>query len=135
MDKERKLKTLLQKRGYKIIDSDVYNISKRLKEYDRDLVLCFNPHRGRYEVHTCLYILHKVLLPTYCISCENLNGEILEKIKKADNRSTYDFNQKMKDIDTFMMKKEKDKEKNERDLIDSMKDNVKTLLNGKKIYV
>lgn len=135
MDKERKLKILLQKRGYRIVDSDVYNISKRLKEYDRDLVLCFNPYKGRYEVHTCLYILNKALLPTYCISCEKLSCEILNKIKKADNRSTYDFNQKMKDIDASMMKKEKDKARNERELIDSIKDDVKNLLNGKKIYV
>lgn len=103
----------LSKKGYIPIEDDVYNISKRIKKYDNDLVLFYNPGNKRYEVHTCTFFPSK--RPTYCVSNEFCDYELLEKLRKADNR-VITFNKKMQMVEESKLMEEIAKEKKEQDL-------------------
>ena len=108
--------------GYIPIEDDVFNIAKRLRKYDNDLILFFNPRNKRYEVHSCTFFPSK--RPTYCVSCEFLDYEIILKIRQADNR-VIGFNEKMKMIDESKIKEEIMKAKKEEDLRDNFIREVK----------
>jgi hypothetical protein len=102
----------LRKLGYQLMEDDVYNIANELREYDKDLILFFNPRGQRYEVHTCTFFPY--VKATYCVSSDTLE-DIFYKIRQADNRVT-DFEEKMKQIDESKLKEEIRKEKKEQDL-------------------
>lgn len=101
MDKKNKLIRRLSSKGYKLIEDDVYNISKRIRQYDKDLLLFFNPSNGAYEIHTSLS------LPSYCVSSDVLDSRLLLKLKRADNRTEYGMREKMDEIEREQEEKEK----------------------------
>lgn len=110
MDKRNKLINTMLDRGYSLIEDDVYHIAQRLQKYDKDLCLFFNPYRGAYEIHTPLYS------PSYCVSNEHCDYELLLKLKRADNRTEYGFREKMDEIDKEQELKEIRDEKRFEDL-------------------
>ena len=110
MDKKNKLIDKMLDRGYHLVENDVYNIAQRLQKYDKDLCLFFNPYRGAYEIHTPLYS------PSYCVSNEYCDYELLLKLKRADNRTEYGFREKMDEIDREQELKETRNEKRFEDL-------------------
>jgi hypothetical protein len=112
MNRKELLINHLRKSGYQLMEDDVYNIAKELREYDNDLILFFNPILGRYEVHTCTFFPSN--RPTYCVSSNKLE-DVFYKIKQADNR-VMDFEEKMNKIDESKLKEEIDKAKKEADL-------------------
>lgn len=109
MDKRRTLIDRMLKRGYKLIENDVFNIANRIRKYDKDLVLFFNPYRGAYEVHTSFYITTS--RPTYCVSSDSLDYSLILKLKRADNRTEYGFREKLDDIEKSYDQEEKSKQK------------------------
>lgn len=110
MEQKNKLISRLLERGYQLVEHDVYNIVQRLQKYDKDLCLFFNPYRGAYEIHTPLYS------PSYCVSSEHCDYELLLKLKRADNRTEYGFREKMDEIDKEQELKELRDEKRFGDL-------------------
>lgn len=97
MNRKEYLINHLLKRGYRHIEDDIYDISKRVSEYDEDLILFFNPRRQRYEIHSCTFF--PSARPTYCVGSNRLDAELIYTLRMADNRTEYGFKEKMKDID------------------------------------
>lgn len=123
MDKRELLIEYFKKLGYKHIEDDSYNIAKRVKKYDKELVLLFNPKMERYEVHTCAFFPSS--RPTYCVGCNHLDYELIHRLKEADNRTEYGFREKMDEIEQARIKAELSKEKRENDLRDYFVGNIK----------
>ncbi len=101
--KEYLVKHLIE-RGYHHIEDDVYDIAKRTSEYDEDLILFFNPHIKRYEIHSCTFF--PSTRPTYCVGSDKLDAELLYMLRMADNRTEYGFKEKMDDVEESIIREE-----------------------------
>lgn len=113
MNRKELLINHLRKSGYQLMESDVYNIVDKLREYDKDLILFFN--NGRYEIHSCTFFPFRRV--TYCVSSDKLE-DVFYRLKQADNRVT-DFEEKMKQVEESKLKQEIEKAKKEADLRES----------------
>lgn len=102
---------MLQK-GYKYMESDVFDMADRIKEYDEDLILFFNTAKGRYEIHSCTFF--PSAKPTYCVSSNRLE-DLIKRLMIADNATRYGFKEKMNDIDKSYKAKEKNEKEKQRD--------------------
>ena len=123
MERRNQLINFLTSLGYKLIESDNYNLANRIKKYDKDLLLFFNPKYPRYEIHSCTFFPSN--RPTYCISSEYLDSELLLKLKRADNRTEFGFREKMDLVEQSRLKEEVSNQKKEQDLRENMMSNVK----------
>jgi len=123
MERRNQLINFLTSLGYKLIESDNYNLANRIKKYDKDLLLFFNPKYPRYEIHSCTFFPSN--RPTYCISSEYLDSELLLKLKRADNRTEFGFREKMDLVEQSRLKEEISNQKKEQDLRENMMSNVK----------
>ena len=126
MDRKEGLIRKMLMRGYKHIEDDVYEIAKRVNEYDEDLLLFFNPKMKRYEIHSCTFFPSS--RPTYCISGEHLDYRLIDALRWADNRTDYGFNEKMSDIEKSYEQEELSKEKKVEDMQHEVKKDVKQRL-------
>lgn len=130
MNRKELLINHFRKSGYQLMEDDVYNIANELREYDKDLILFFNPRGQRYEVHSCTFFPYT--RATYCVSSENLD-EIFYKIRKADNR-VIDFEEKMKQVDESKLKEEIEKAKKEADMRENFTKTVEKVDKGIKHF-
>ncbi len=104
MNRKEYLVKHLRERGYHHIEDDVYDIAKRISEYDEDLILFFNPHIKRYEIHSCTFFPSS--RPTYCVGSNKLDAELLYTLRMADNRTEYGFKEKMDDVEESIIREE-----------------------------
>lgn len=122
MERSFLLINFLTSLGYKLIEDDNFNLANRIRKYDKDLLLFFNPKIKRYEIHSCTFFPSS--RPTYCTSSKYLDSELLLKLKRADNRTEFGFREKMDLIEQDRLKEEIANEKREQDLRENL---VKTL--------
>lgn len=111
------------KLGYKLILSDVYNISKRIEKYDKDLILFFNPSRERYEIHSCTFFPSS--RPTYVCGSPFLDSELILFMKRADNRTEFGFREKMDLLGREEQIREIEKKNKEQALRDNILSSIK----------
>lgn len=128
MNRKELLINHLRKSGYQLMESDVYNIVDKLREYDEDLILFFN--NGRYEIHSCTFFPFRRV--TYCVSSDKLE-DIFYKLKQADNRVT-GFEEKMKQVEESKLKQEIEKAKKEADLRENFTKEVEKVDKGIKHF-
>lgn len=126
MDNNEKLIEYLVNRGYIHIKDDVYDISKRIEKYDKNLILLYNTHQARFEIHTSLNFLP--YRPTYCVGSKYLDSSLILKLKKADNRTEYGLREKLDDIDLSYEIEEKNKNAKFEDLKQDFIKNVEKKL-------
>ena len=123
MERRNQLINFLTSLGYKLIESDNYNLANRIKKYDKDLLLFFNPKYPRYEIHSCTFFPSN--RPTYCISSPYLDSELILKLKRADNRTEFDFREKMDLLDREKLQRDIINKKAECDLRENFINEVK----------
>ena len=123
MDRKELLINYFSKLGYKLITSDNYNIANRVKKYDKDLILFFNPNRKRYEIHSCTFFPSN--RPTYCVGSPYLDSELILMLKRADNRTEFSFREKMDVLDNEELKRELDSKKKEQDIRENFIQRIK----------
>lgn len=100
--------------GYKLIESDNFNIANRIERYDKDLILFFNPKTKRYEIHSCTFFPSK--RPTYCVGSPFLDSELILMLKRADNRTEFGFREKMDLLEREELHREYENKKKEQDV-------------------
>lgn len=76
---------------FQVIENDVFDVSKRLKEIDKNLYLVFN------RLHEC-YEVHDITQPTtsFTISFDDLNSEILDILNKIKARRTLNYSKEQR---------------------------------------
>lgn len=64
------------------LTSDVYNISKRIKEIDKDYYIVFNTSNGKFEVHNSSQIFG-----TYCLTLpfKSIDERVLKYVQKTSS--------------------------------------------------
>jgi hypothetical protein len=81
--KIRKSFALEKNLKYKIIENDFLDISKKVNDFDKNLVIVYNRLQKQFEVHDLSQKTH-----TFAVSFKNLNMNILRVLKKVRNRNT-----------------------------------------------
>jgi len=123
MERKEQLINFFTSLGYKLIESDNYNIANRIRRYDKDLILFFNPKMPRYEIHSCTFFPSN--RPTYCVGSPYLDSELILKLKRADNRTEFGFREKMDLIEESKLKEEISNQKKEQDLRENFISTIK----------
>ncbi|MDD3174570.1 MAG: hypothetical protein PHF63_13080 [Herbinix sp.] len=108
--------------GYILIESDNYNIANRIRKYDKNLFLFFNPKRKRYEIHSCTFFPSN--RPTYCVGSPYLDSELILMLKRADNRTEFGLREKMDLLEREELQRENENKKKEQDFRDNF---IKTI--------
>lgn len=67
-----------------IIEDSVYEIPKRLKEYDESFFVAFNNRNGKFEVHST-----DNLFETYCLTVpfNELDARTIDLVKRNDTKN------------------------------------------------
>lgn len=98
------------------IDSDVFDISKRIKEIDKDYYIVYNLRNGKYEVHnssqnlnsyslTCPYNTLDKRLLDYTLKTSIRNSEkIFYEIDNHNKKIEKDIDEKRKDESGIVLK-------------------------------
>lgn len=88
-------KNKLKMQGLCVIESDVLDIAKRISAHDPMLITVFDPKKEEYQVYDA-YSFPKVHIATFA---DELTPNLIEKVLKASNATSYTFIDKSDDID------------------------------------
>ena len=122
-------KKIMQERGYIVLDSDVYNIGKRLKEYDPCLFLVWDNSKQEYQVWSSEKGLQ------FVVWAKELDARILEKVKKADGRTSYGLKAKLDEINSERELKERKERIDAAESAKEFKSALEIVDKGRKSYV
>lgn len=95
-------KNKLRLQGLQVIESDVLNISGRISDYDPMLITTYNPKKKEFQIYDA-YRFPKVQVATFA---DELTPALIEKVRKANNSTSYTFLDKSDDIDQEEYKKD-----------------------------
>lgn len=117
----------LLEQGLIIIESDVFDICNRLKEYDQDLVLCYDERKEVYQVWTkggnCAAVSDK------------LDARLIEAVKCADGRTSYGFKAKLDAVRKQKAHEEARERIEARDNAKAVRSELNILDKGRKSFV
>lgn len=75
-----------------VIESDVLEICEKLKKYDENLRVTFNERKQEFEVYNI------ETKPTLVTWAKHLDQRLIDKVMKSDNRTDYNFSDKVTEI-------------------------------------
>ena len=107
----------LAKNGLIVIESDVFDIAKRISEYDKDLVTVYNGQKDEFQVWDTKGFPNMVV----ATFAKELDARLIERVKRADNRTSYGMRAKLDEIKKEQDKREVDEKKDAHDTADAMR--------------
>jgi len=128
---DRRACELLEKKGLKVIYSDTQDIGKRINAYDKDLILTYNPKQNEYQVYD-VQNYPIVMIATFA---SVLDARLIERVKRADNRTSYGIRAKVDEVRNEQMKKEADEKKSAYEIAQAMKKELKGADKGLKHFI
>lgn len=120
----------LRKQRLIVIQSDVYDIAKRISEYDEDLVTVYNGQMDEFQV----YDTKTFPIMTVATFAKELDSRLIEKVKRADNRTSYGMRAKLDDIKHEQEKREADEKKDAHETAMAIKSELKGADLGRKSF-
>lgn len=119
----------MQKQGYIIIDSNVYDIPKRLRDYDPNLFVVYCPWKEEYQVWSHergLQFVTRVI---------ELDSRTIEKVKRADGRTQYGIKAKLEELKAQKEYTERKEREDAHDVAQTVKQELYGMDIGRKSFV
>lgn len=107
----------LEKNGLIVIKSDVFDIANRISAYDDTLVTVYNASKDEFQVWDTANFPN-MMVATFA---KDLDARLVEKVKRADNRTSYGMRAKLDEIKAEQEKREADEKKDAHEMADSMR--------------
>lgn len=107
----------LKENGLIVIETDVFDIAKRISTYDECLVTVYNGSKDEFQVWDTRDFPNMVV----ATFAKDLDARLIEKVKRADNRTSYGMRAKIDEIRREQEKREADEKKDAHETADAMR--------------